>query len=96
MESSGLLDVCDSNKDYPLHHACRAANLDVIKYLVESNTPAVSETNVDNKLPFHLLIESDKEQLNRESSAYTEACFLLLRAHPETVTMKMTRKRRRE
>jgi len=95
METSGL-DVCDSNKDYPLHHACRAANLDVIKYLVKSNTPAVSETNDDNKLPFQLLIESDKEQLNRESSEYTEACFLLLRAHPETVTLKMTRKRRRE
>jgi len=93
---SSRLDVCDTNKDYPLHHACRVANLDVIKYLVKSNTPAVSETNNDNKLPFHLLVESDMEQLNRESSEYTEACFLLLRAHPETVTMKMTRKRRRE
>ena len=96
METSGL-DVCDSNKDYPLHYACRAANLDVIKYLVKSNTPAVSETNDDNKLPFHLLIESDVEQLNRESSEYTEACFLLLRAHPETVMTEATsRKRRRE
>jgi len=55
------LDVCDINQDYPLHYACRAANLDVIKYLMRRSTSRVSTTNNDNKLPFHLLIESDND-----------------------------------
>ena len=90
------LNACDSNKDYPLHYACRAANLGVIKYLLKRSTSGVSEANNDDKLPFHLLIESDNEQVS-ESSEFTEACFLLLRAHPETVmTQTTSRKRRRE
>jgi len=89
------LDVCDINQDYPLHHACRAANLDVIKFLIGRNTSKVSDTNNNSKLPFHLLIESDNEQVH--DLEFTEACFLLLRAHPETVMMEATsRKRRRE
>ena len=86
MEAPNGLDVCDSNKDYPIHYACRAANLDVIKYLVERNTP-VSERNADNKLPFHLLLEYEGEQV-RESPAFTEACWHLLRAYPETVMIR--------
>ena len=86
MEAPNGLDVCDSNKDYPIHYACRAANLDVIKYLVERNTP-VSERNADNKLPFHLLLEYEGEQV-RESPAFTEACWYLLQAYPETVMIR--------
>ena len=94
----GGLENCDTNQDYPLHHACRTANLDVIKYLMRRSTSGVSEANNDNKLPFHLLLESEDEHV-RDSAQFTEACFLLLRAHPETVIMKATstsRKRRRE
>jgi len=86
MEAPNGLDVCDTNKDYPIHYACRAANFDVIKYLVERNTP-VSERNADNKLPFHLLLENEDEQV-RKSPAFTEACWHLLRAYPETVMLQ--------
>jgi len=90
------LDISDTNKDYPLHYACRAANLDVIKYLMGRNTSRVSTANNVNKLPFHLLIESENEQV-RDSLEFTEACFLLLRAHPEAIIIQTTsRKRRRE
>jgi len=96
------LDVCDTNQDYPLHHACQTANLDVIKYLVESNPLVVSKTNVYNKLPFHMLVENEDDQLVenkdeqvRDRPEFTEACFLLLRAYPETVMMP-SRKRNRE
>jgi len=84
----------DMNKDSALHYACRGANLDVIKYLVDSHGSLVSDTNTDNKLPFHLLLECEDEQV-RESLEFTEVCFLLLRAHPETVTNLASRKRRR-
>ena len=76
----------------------QAANLDVIKYLMGRSTLRLSSTNNDNKLPFHLLLEQEDEHV-RDSPQFTEACFLLLRAHPETVMMKTTstsRKRRRE
>ena len=91
------LDVCDINQDYPLHYACRAANLDVIKFLIGRSTSKVSDTNNNSKLPFHLLIESDNEQV-RDSLEFTEACFMLLRAHPEAVmeATSTSRKRRRE
>jgi len=86
MEAPNGLDVCDTNKNYPIHYACRAANFDVIQYLVKRNTP-VSERNADNKLPFHLLLEYDDEQV-RKSPAFTEACWHLLRAYPETVMIQ--------
>jgi len=96
IDSYDGLDISDSNKDYPLHYACRAANFDVIKYLMRRSTSRVSDTNADNKLPFHLLIENDNVQV-RDSPEFTEACFLLLRAHPETLMIQTTsRKRRRE
>jgi len=88
------LDISDTNKDYPLHYACRAANLDVIKYLMERNTSRVSTANNVNELPFHLLIESENEQV-RDSLEFIEACFLLLRAHPEAVMMEATSRKRR-
>ena len=86
----------DMNNDSVLHYACRGGNLEVIKYLMGSSTSRVSDTNADNKLPFHLLIESDNEQV-RDSLEFTEACFLLLRAHPDTPMIQTTcRKRRRK
>ena len=67
----------------------------VIKYLVDSHASLVSDTNADNKLPFHLLLECGDEQV-RESLEFTEVCFQMLRAHPETVTNLTSRKRRRD
>jgi len=88
------LDISDSNKDYPLHYACRTANLDVVKYLIGKSNSGVSNVNNNNKLPFHLLVENEDEQV-RDSPEFTGACFLLLRAHPETVMMETTKKRKR-
>jgi len=85
----------DMNNDSVLHYACRGGNLDVLRYLVDCHGSLVSNTNTDDKLPFHLLLECEDEQV-RESLEFTEACFQLLRAHPETVTMQTSRKRRRD
>ena len=59
----------DMNNDSVLHYACRGGNLEVIKYLMGSSTSRVSDTNADNKLPFHLLIEYENEQV-RESPEF--------------------------
>ena len=85
----------DMNKDSALHYACRGGNLGVIQYLVYSHGSLVSDTNSDNKLPFHLLLECEDEQV-RESLEFTEVCFQMLWTHPETVTMQTSRKRRRD
>jgi len=77
------LHYTDMNKDSPLHYACRGGNLGVVKYLLNRNVPSVSDGNVDNKLPFHLLCEC--EEVDKKSNEYTETLFLLLRANPETV-----------
>ena len=77
------LQYKDMNNDSPLHCACRGGNLGVVKYLLNRNAPSVSDRNVDNKLPFHLLCEC--EDIDRESTEYTETLFLLLLANPETV-----------
>ena len=89
VDSYDGLDISNSNQDYPLHYACQVANLDVIKYLMGRSTSRVSAANNDNKLPFYLLIESDNEQV-RDSLEFTEACFMLLQAHPEAVKMGTT------
>jgi len=85
----------DRNKDSVLHYACRGGNCEVAKYLMDSHSSLVSDTNADNELPFHLLLECGDEQV-RESLEYTEVCFRLLQAYPETVTNLVSRKRRRD
>jgi len=77
------LQYKDMNEDSPLHYACRGGNLSVVKYLLNRNVPSVSDRNVDNKLPFHLLCES--EEVDKDSTEYTETLYLLLLANPETV-----------
>ena len=81
-----MLDKSDSNGDSPLHFACRVANIEVINYLVgdESGT-SISETNADNKLPVHLLLQCENEKVDRESAEYIGACWHLFRAYPEAV-----------
>ena len=78
-----ILQYKDMNNDTPLHYACGGGNLGVVKYLLNRNAPSVSDRNVDNKLPFHLLCEC--EEVDKKSTEYTETLFLLLRANPETV-----------
>ena len=94
-EAPNTMHVCDVNKDYPLHYACRAANLNVIRYLV-GRTSLVSERNAANKLPFHLLLEFEDDQVNRESPEFTEACWQLLRAYPDTVMVQTITSRKRK
>ena len=60
------------NQNYPFHYICMpscAINLDAIKYLMGSSAPGLSAANNDNKLPFHLLIEYENEQV-RESPEF--------------------------
>ena len=95
LDSRFLVSQLDMNNDSILHFACRGGNCEVIKYLVDSHGSLVSDTNADNELPFHLLLECEDEQV-RESLEFTEVCFRLLQAYPETVTMQTSRKRRRD
>ena len=91
-----ILEHCDTNKDSVLHFACHGGNLGVIEYLLDNHASLVSDMNTDNKLPFHLLLEEFEDERVQKSREFTEVCFLLLRAHPETVMVQTTRKRRRD
>ena len=82
----GHLNICDKKKNYPLHHACREGNLEVIKYLLsKQSSAAVSERNVDDKLPIHLLLECDNVDI--DSLEYTETIWQLLLAYPAAVVV---------
>ena len=82
----GHLSIGDKKKNYPLHHACRGGNLEVIKYLLDKqSSAAVSERNNNDKLPVHLLLESDK--VDSESLRYTETIWKLLLAYPAAVVV---------
>jgi len=82
----GHLSTCDKKKNYPLHHACQGGNLEVIKYLLsKQSSAAVSERNVDDKLPVHLLLECDN--VDHESLGYTETIWQLLLAYPAAVVV---------
>jgi len=61
----------------------------------ETSTSGVSKVNANDKLPFHLLLEHEDEQV-RTTLEFTEACFQLLRAHPETVMIMQTASRKRK
>ena len=91
-----ILEHCDTNKDSVLHYACRGSNFGVIEYLLGNHASLVSDLNADNKLPLHMLLEGCEDKRVKPSREFTEACFLLLRAHPETVMVQTTRKRRRD
>ena len=68
-----------------LHLACLCAKHDTIALLLEKyNAVSVSKTNVNNKLPIHLLFESNAVTDSEEDIKYTESIFRLLRAYPDT------------
>jgi len=84
MENTGenLLAVCDSEQDYPLHRACRAGHYDTVSYFIQISTVSVSSRNRDGKLPIELLAESKS---NKDSLAYVEALWQIIKAFPDIV-----------
>ena len=86
LSDEDCLNVCDVNKNYPLHRACRSGNCEVIAYLLERPKSLVSERNVDDKLPIHLFCEFVRGRwCEGETPEYTETIWRLLTAYPETV-----------
>ena len=82
---SDTLTIVDRDGNTALHHACRGAKYDTIALLLGGyGVASVSKRNTDNKLPIHLLLESN-EVRDREDTKYLESIYRLLRAYPETL-----------
>ncbi len=81
------LTAVDRMGNTALHLACRGAKHDTIALLLEKyGAVSVSQSNALNKLPIHLLFESNS--VNRaDDTKYLEIVFQLLRANPETVML---------
>merc|ERR1711862_32816 len=77
------LGVRDSRDQYPLHHACRGGNCDVINYLLGVEITGSSVRNTDGMLPIELMLFSSDS--DNDSLTYHEAVFRLLKANPEFV-----------
>ena len=78
----GCLNTLDANNNSTLHYACLGGTCDVVSYLVQKQSAFVSTRNRYGKIPFQLLTESGTDS---QSTAFVEAAWLLLVAHPETV-----------
>ncbi len=84
---SNTLTAVDMGGNTALHYACRCAKYDTIVLLLEKyDAVSVSKTNGHNKLPIHLLLESNANSREGDTK-YTESIFRLLRAYPDTVMM---------
>jgi ankyrin repeat protein len=82
------LTTVDGNGNTALHYACRGAKHEIIALLLEEyDAVAVSKRNALNKLPIHLLFESNAVTDREEDAKYAESIFQLLRAYPDTVMM---------
>ncbi len=82
------LTAVDWDGNTALHYACRSAKHNTIALLLEKyNAVSVSKTNGHNKLPIHLLLESNAAANRADDTKYTESIFHLLRAYPDTVMM---------
>ncbi len=80
---TSTLEVVDRESNTALHLACRGARHETISLLLDQfDAVSVSKRSVDKKLPIDLLFESD---VDRESVAYTESVYRLLRAYPEMI-----------
>jgi ankyrin repeat protein len=80
------LTAVDMEGDTALHLACRGAKHDIIALLLEKySAVSVSQSNALNKLPIHLLFESDDVSNREDDIKYLESVFQLLRTNPETV-----------
>ena len=83
---SDTLTAVDRGGNTALHYACRGAKYDTISLLLEDyGAVSVSKTNGHNKLPIHLLLESDAIANREDDTKYTESIFRLLRAYPDTL-----------
>jgi ankyrin repeat protein len=81
------LTAVDREGNTALHHACCSAKHEIIALLLEKyGAVSVSKKNSLNKLPIHLLSESNAVA-DRDDTKYTESIFQLLRAYPDTVMM---------
>jgi ankyrin repeat protein len=79
------INAVDEEQNTALRYACRGAKYDTIAFLLDEHDGAsVSKANAHNKLPIDLLWGSDAVS-DRESDAYVDAIFRLLRAYPETI-----------
>eukprot|EP00985_Skeletonema_marinoi_P011264 scaffold5334_cov74-Skeletonema_marinoi.AAC.2 len=82
---ASTLEAVDREGDTSLHYACRGAKYDTITMLLETyDAVSVSKRNAQKKLPIDLLWDSNAVE-DRESVAYTESVFRLLKAYPETM-----------
>jgi ankyrin repeat protein len=82
------LTAVDREGNTALHYACHGAKYDTITLLLEKyDAVSVSQSNALNKLPIHLLFESDDVSNREDDTKYLESVFQLLRAYPETVTL---------
>jgi ankyrin repeat protein len=82
------LTAVDMEGDTALHLACRGAKHDIIALLLEKySAVSVSQGNVYNKLPIHLLFESNSVVNREDDTKYMDSLFQLLRANPETVML---------
>jgi ankyrin repeat protein len=82
------LTAVDREGNTALHLACRGAKYDTISLLLKKyDAVAVSKRNALNRLPVHLLFESDAISNREDDTKYLESVFQLLRANPETVML---------
>jgi len=82
------LSIHDNRGELPLHKACRASHLHLIKEIIDLQPASVSVRNNQNELPIFILCKrSGKDKEVRESVEYTETIWKLLLAHPETVSV---------
>jgi ankyrin repeat protein len=80
------LAAVDREGNTALHLACRGAKYDTIALLLDKyGAVSVSQGNVCNKLPIHLLFESGSVPEREDDTKYLESIFRLLRFNPETV-----------
>ena len=80
------LTAVDREGNTALHLACHGPKYDTIALLLEKyGAVSVSQSNALNKLPIHLLVESNSVVNREDDIKYLESVFQLLRAYPETV-----------
>ncbi len=82
------LTAVDRGGNTALHHACHGAKHETIALLLEKyGAVSVSQSNALNKLPIHLLLESNATANREDDNKYMESIFRLLRAYPDTLMM---------
>jgi ankyrin repeat protein len=94
---SETLTAVDREGNTALHLACRGAKYDTITLLLEKyGAVSVSQSNVCNKLPIHLLLESNAVSNREDDTKCLESVFQLLMANPETVMLPEDAKQQRQ